>query len=71
MCVFHRFGDKQVPDRTTFESAYAGVAPWDIDRPQKAFIESADQITGSILDAGSGIRLDHKTLVTANWHGSR
>src|ERR1700694_3673505 len=43
-----------VPDRTTFESAYAGQAPWDIGRPQKAFINVADQITGSILDAGCG-----------------
>jgi SAM-dependent methyltransferase len=43
-----------VPDRTTFESAYAGRAPWDIGRPQKAFTDVADQITGSILDAGCG-----------------
>lgn len=43
-----------VPDRTTFESAYAGQAPWDIGRPQKAFIDVADQITGSVLDAGCG-----------------
>ena len=43
-----------VPDRTTFESAYAGQAPWDIGRPQKAFVAVADQITGSILDAGCG-----------------
>src|SRR5687768_17744638 len=43
-----------VPDRSTFESAYAGQAPWDIGRPQKEFIDRADQITGSILDAGCG-----------------
>ena len=43
-----------VPDRTTFESAYAGQAPWDIGRPQKAFLDVADQIAGSILDAGCG-----------------
>ena len=43
-----------VPDRTTFENAYAGQAPWDIGRPQKAIIDVADQITGSILDAGCG-----------------
>ena len=43
-----------VPDRSTFESFYAGQAPWDIGRPQKAFIEAADQITGSVLDAGCG-----------------
>jgi 2-polyprenyl-3-methyl-5-hydroxy-6-metoxy-1,4-benzoquinol methylase len=43
-----------IPDRTTFESAYAGQAPWDIGRPHKAFLEVADQITGTILDAGCG-----------------
>ncbi len=43
-----------VPDRSTFESAYAGQAPWDIGRPQKALIDVADQITGSILDVGCG-----------------
>jgi cyclopropane fatty-acyl-phospholipid synthase-like methyltransferase len=43
-----------VPDRTTFESAYAGQAPWDIGRPQQALLEVADRITGSVLDAGCG-----------------
>jgi SAM-dependent methyltransferase len=43
-----------VPDRSTFESLYAGKAPWDIGRPQKAFVDAADQITGFILDAGCG-----------------
>jgi len=43
-----------IPDRTTFESAYAGQAPWDIGRPQQAFLDVADQITGSILDASCG-----------------
>src|SRR6202158_5621920 len=43
-----------VPDRSTFENIYAGQAPWDIGRPQKAFMDVADQITGSILDAGCG-----------------
>ena len=43
-----------VPDRSTFESAYAGQAPWDIGRPQKAFLDVADRITGSVLDAGCG-----------------
>jgi SAM-dependent methyltransferase len=28
--------------------------PWDIGRPQKAFLDVADQITGSFLDAGCG-----------------
>jgi cyclopropane fatty-acyl-phospholipid synthase-like methyltransferase len=43
-----------IPDRSTFESAYAGQAPWDIGKPQKPFLDVADQITGSILDAGCG-----------------
>jgi cyclopropane fatty-acyl-phospholipid synthase-like methyltransferase len=43
-----------VPDRTTFEAMYAGQAPWDIGKPQKPFIDVADQIAGSILDAGCG-----------------
>jgi len=43
-----------VPDRATFESLYAGKAPWDIGKPQRPFIDAADQITGSILDAGCG-----------------
>jgi SAM-dependent methyltransferase len=43
-----------VPDKNTFASLYAGQAPWDIGKPQKPFIEVADQITGTILDAGCG-----------------
>ena len=43
-----------VPNRSTFESLYADQPPWDIGKPQKAFIDVADQITGSILDAGCG-----------------
>jgi cyclopropane fatty-acyl-phospholipid synthase-like methyltransferase len=43
-----------VPDRSTFESAYAGQAPWDIGKPQKVFVDVADQVTGSVLDAGCG-----------------
>src|SRR6516165_4394105 len=43
-----------LPDRSTFESAYAGQAPWDIGKPQKPFIDVADRITGSVLDAGCG-----------------
>ena len=43
-----------VPDRTTFETLYAGQAPWDIGKPQKAFIDVADQISGTVLDAGCG-----------------
>lgn len=41
-------------DRDTFESIYAGQPRWEIGRPQKAFINVADQIFGSILDSGCG-----------------
>jgi SAM-dependent methyltransferase len=37
-----------------FQSMYAGEAPWDIGKPQPAFVAVADQITGSVLDAGCG-----------------
>lgn len=43
-----------VPDKNTFASLYSGQAPWDIGRPQKAIINVADKITGSVLDAGCG-----------------
>jgi cyclopropane fatty-acyl-phospholipid synthase-like methyltransferase len=43
-----------VPDRSTFEALYAGQAPWDIGKPQKPFVDVADRITGSVLDAGCG-----------------
>src|SRR5262245_17755307 len=42
------------PEQEGFDKHYAGQAPWDIGKPQKAFIDVADQITGSILDAGCG-----------------
>jgi SAM-dependent methyltransferase len=43
-----------VPNRETFESMYAGKPPWDIGRPQAAFVEVADRVTGAVLDAGCG-----------------
>jgi cyclopropane fatty-acyl-phospholipid synthase-like methyltransferase len=43
-----------LPDRSSFESAYAGKAPWDIGRPQKPFVAVAGRIVGSVLDAGCG-----------------
>ena len=43
-----------VPDRATFENMYAGQPPWDIGKPQKAFVDSAGRITGAVLDAGCG-----------------
>jgi SAM-dependent methyltransferase len=43
-----------VPDRSTFENLYAGQPRWEIGKPQQAFINVADQITGSVLDVGCG-----------------
>ena len=43
-----------LPNRETFESMYAEKPPWDIGRPQQAFVEVADRVTGTILDAGCG-----------------
>jgi cyclopropane fatty-acyl-phospholipid synthase-like methyltransferase len=43
-----------IPDRATFQNLYAGKAPWDIGKPQKPFVDVADQVAGSILDAGCG-----------------
>jgi len=43
-----------VPSRETFESMYAGKAPWDIGRPQRAFVEVADRVTRAVLDTGCG-----------------
>ncbi len=43
-----------IPDKEMFQSLYAGQAPWDIGKPQKAFVDAADQISGSVLDAGCG-----------------
>jgi SAM-dependent methyltransferase len=43
-----------IPDRSTFENIYAGQPPWEIGKPQKMFVDVADRITGSVLDAGCG-----------------
>ena len=43
-----------IMDKNTFASLYSSQAPWDIGRPKKVFLDVADQITGSILDAGCG-----------------
>jgi cyclopropane fatty-acyl-phospholipid synthase-like methyltransferase len=43
-----------VPNRQTFETIYAGKAPWDIGRAQQAFVDVAGKISGSVLDVGCG-----------------
>jgi hydrophobe/amphiphile efflux-1 (HAE1) family protein len=37
-----------------FERMYEGRPPWDIDQPQPAFVNVADEIQGSVLDVGCG-----------------
>ena len=44
----------QSVDHATFEGLYAGPAPWDIGKPQGAFVAIADRVTGPVLDAGCG-----------------
>ena len=40
--------------RQRFQTAYEGQPPWDLGRPQKPFMEHADEITGDVLDTGCG-----------------
>jgi len=39
-----------------FDAVYQGTPPWDIGRPQKAFVDlaAAGEVTGSVLDVGCG-----------------
>lgn len=39
-----------------FDTVYQGTPPWDIGRPQKAFVDlaAAGEVTGSVLDVGCG-----------------
>jgi hypothetical protein len=45
-----------VPDRSTFESAYAGQAPWDIGKPQRAFLDVADRCLTMPHEAASSFK---------------
>jgi hypothetical protein len=60
-----------IHDRSTFESSYAGQAPWDIGKPQKPFIDVAERITGSVLDAGCGtgdtVDRRHRHIPRQSW----
>jgi ubiquinone/menaquinone biosynthesis C-methylase UbiE len=42
------------PNRSDFESIYAGKAPWDIGKPQKPFVSAANRVMSPVLDAGCG-----------------
>jgi SAM-dependent methyltransferase len=54
-------------DRATFEEFYSGKAPWDIGMPQRAFAAIANQVTGSVLDAGCGTG-EHALFFAARGH---
>lgn len=44
------------PDGDSFEEAYEGSPPWEIDRPQGAIVRAADAglVRGEVLDVGCG-----------------
>jgi SAM-dependent methyltransferase len=47
--------DASLPPRDRFEGYYATPrAPWDIGRPQRAFVEAAEAIRGRVIDIGCG-----------------
>jgi cyclopropane fatty-acyl-phospholipid synthase-like methyltransferase len=54
-------------DRVAFEDLYAGPAPWDIGRPQAAFVAVADRVTSPVLDAGCGTG-EHALFLAARGH---
>ena len=45
---------EELTTKDHFQQLYAGVAPWDIGKPQPALLAVADSITGNVLDAGCG-----------------
>lgn len=42
------------PQVQRFDDMYRQPPPWDIGRPQPMFVEAADPVVGSVLDAGCG-----------------
>ena len=54
-------------DRATFETLYAGPAPWEIGKPQQQFVAIADRVTGPVLDAGCGTG-EHALFFAARGH---
>ena len=57
----------QSVDRGAFESMYAGPAPWDIGKPQRAFVAIAYRVTSPVLDAGCGTG-EHALFFAARGH---
>src|ERR1700737_3736255 len=56
-------------ERPSWDSAYEGSPPWDIGRPQPAFVRLADagKLQGRVLDVGCGT--GEHTLLAAQ-HGA-
>ncbi|KLK87896.1 SAM-dependent methyltransferase [Methanoculleus sediminis] len=52
-----------------FDSVYHGTPPWEIGRPQKAFVElaRAGEVAGSVLDVGCGTG-DHVLFFAEEGH---
>ena len=52
-----------------FDSVYQGTPPWEIGRPQKAFVElaRAGEVVGSVLDVGCGTG-DHVLFFAEEGH---
>jgi SAM-dependent methyltransferase len=46
--------DASRPGAAGFEAAYHARPPWEIGRPQAAFVDAVEQIRGRVLDAGCG-----------------
>ena len=55
-------------DRGIFETAYAGKAPWDIGKPQRAIAESVHLVTSPVLDAGCGTGENALFLAVSGHH---
>jgi SAM-dependent methyltransferase len=56
-----------VPTKEMFQEFYKQTPPWDIGKPQPRFVKAADQVTGSILDAGCGTG-EHALFFAARGH---
>lgn len=46
--------DQNMPATERFAAYYADRPPWDIGRPQPAFVAAADRIQGRVIDLGCG-----------------